>query len=99
MKEGTALARATPRRTTMPELDVEISAYDSMREKLESEHMGKWVLLHDRQLVGVYDSFDIAAEEAVKRFGGGPYLIRQVGARQITLPASVMYQPTHGPNK
>jgi hypothetical protein len=83
----------------MPELEVEISAYDSMREKLEAEHMGKWVLLHDRQLVGVYDSFDVAAEEAVKRFGGGPYLIRQVGAPQITLPASVMYQPTHGPNK
>jgi hypothetical protein len=83
----------------MPELDVEISAYDSMREKLEAEHMGKWVLLHDRQLVGMYDSFDIAAEEAVKRFGGGPYLIRQVGAPQITLPASVMYQPAHGPNK
>jgi hypothetical protein len=83
----------------MPELDVEISAYDSMREKLEAEHMGKWVLLHDRQLVGVYDSFDAAAEEAVKRFGGGPYLIRQVGAQQVTLPASVMYQPAHGANK
>jgi len=77
----------------MAELDIEISAYDSMREQLEAEHMGKWVLLHDRQLVGVYDSFDKAAEDAVKRFGGGPYLIRQVGAQAITLPASVMYQP------
>jgi hypothetical protein len=83
----------------MAALDVEISAYDSMREQLEGEHMGKWVLVHDRQLVGVYDSFDAAAQEAVKRFGSGPYLIRQVGAPPVTLPASVMYQPAHGPNK
>jgi hypothetical protein len=83
----------------MPELDVEISAYESMREQLEASHMGKWVLLHGRELVGVYDSFDPAAEEAVKRFGCGPYLIRQVGAQSITLPASVMYQLDHGPNK
>jgi len=48
--------------------------------------MGKWVLVRDRQLVGVYDSFDAAAEEAVKRFGGGPYLIRQIGAQQVNLP-------------
>jgi hypothetical protein len=83
----------------MPELDVEISAYESMRERLEASHMGKWVLLHDRQLIGVYDSFDTAAEEAVKLFGCGPYLIRQVGAQSITLPASVMYQLDHGQNK
>ena len=83
----------------MAELDVEISAYDCMREQLEAEHMGKWVLLHDRQLVGAYDSFEAAAEEAVKRFGSGPYLIRQVGAQPITMPASVMYQPAYGPNK
>jgi hypothetical protein len=83
----------------MPELDVEISAYETMRERLEAENMGKWVLMHGSELVGVYASFDAAAEEAVKRFGSGPYLIRQVGAPPITLPASVMYQPAHGPNK
>jgi len=83
----------------MAELDNEISAYDSMRERLEAEHMGKWALLHDRQLIGLYDTFEGAAEDAVKRFGSGPYLIRRVGGLPVTLPASVMYQPVHGPNK
>jgi hypothetical protein len=79
----------------MAELDIEISAYDAMRERLEAEHMGKWVLLKNRELVGVYDSFERAAEDAVDRFKGGPYLIRQVGAPPVSLPASVMYRLTH----
>ena len=75
----------------MAEIDREIEAYEAMRSKLEADHMAKWVLLHNRELVGVFDSFEAAAEEAVKRFGGGPYLIRQVGAPPVVLPASVMY--------
>lgn len=77
----------------MADLDIEISTYDSMRERLEAEHMGKWAVVHNRELVGLYTAFEAAAEEAVKRFGSGPYLIRQVGASPIALPASVMYQP------
>jgi len=83
----------------MAEIDLEIEAYDVMRTKLEAEYTGKWVLLHHRQLAGIFDSFQKAAEEAVKRFGSGPYLIRQIGAPPMALPASVMYQPAHATNK
>ena len=75
----------------MPTIDAEITAYEAIREKLESEHMGKWVLVHEGKLVSIYDSFEAAAEDAVRQFGRGPYLIRQVGAPPLTLPASVMY--------
>lgn len=75
----------------MAELDQEIAAYNGMSAELEAHHMGKWVLVRDLKLVGIYESFESAAEEAVKRFGRGPYLIRQVGAPALTLPASVMY--------
>jgi hypothetical protein len=74
----------------------DISAFEALRQTLESQNMGKWVLIHNRELVGVYDSFEIAAENAVRQFGRGPYLIRQVGAPPITLPASVMYVPDYG---
>ena len=77
--------------TLMADLDSEIQAYDKMRAALEAHHMGKWVLVHEGELIGVYDSMESTAEEAVCRFGAGPYLIRQVGATSITLPASVMY--------
>ena len=75
----------------MASVESEIQAYEAMSRELEQKHMGKWVLVHDGKLVAVFDSFELAAEDAVQRFGRGPYLIRQVGAPPITLPASVMY--------
>jgi len=99
MNKATACATAKAEGNTMAELDVEIAAYESMREKLEVEHTGKWALVRGRDLVAVYDSFDAAAEDAVRRFGAGPYPIRQIGAPPVTLPASVMFQSVHAPNK
>jgi hypothetical protein len=77
----------------MADLNSEIAAYDTMRQDLEANHMGKWALLHDRELIASFDSFQAAAEDAVSRFGRGPYLIRQVGAPPLTLPASILYRP------
>jgi hypothetical protein len=75
----------------MAELKEEIAAYDLMRADLESASLGKWALVHDRKVVGIYESFDGAASEAVHRFGRGPYLIRQIGAPPVSMPVSVMY--------
>lgn len=73
----------------------EIAAYELMRAELESSHLGKWALVHDKNLIGIFDSVEAAAEQAVQKFGRGPYLIRQIGAPPITLPASVMYSPVY----
>lgn len=80
----------------MKTLDPEIAAYEAVHQQLEAEHTGKWVVFHDAQIAGVFESFDAAAADAVKRFGRGPYLIRQIGAPPITLPASLLYRPVHG---
>jgi hypothetical protein len=80
----------------MAELRDEIAAYDEMRADLEAGSLGKWALVHNRALIGTYDTFEAAAEDAVQRFGRGPYLIRQIGAPPISLPASVLYHPIHG---
>jgi hypothetical protein len=78
----------------MADVQAEIVAYETMREKLQAEgHTGDWVLIHEGKLVSIFDSFEDAATVAVERFGRGPYLIRQVGAPPVTLPASVMYFP------
>lgn len=75
----------------MSDIETEIEAYEKLQGELELKHMGKWVLMKDGQLVGMFDSFELAAADAVNRFGRGPYLIRQIGAPPVTLPASVMY--------
>lgn len=83
----------------MAELSDDIAAYDAMRADLESEALGKWVLVRNRCLEGTFGTFDEAARDAVHRFGRGPYLIRQVGAGSVTLPASVVYRPTDANHK
>lgn len=79
----------------MLELDREIAAYETMRADLENRHMNQWVLVFNQELVGVFPTFDEAAQLAVQKYGRGPYLIRQVGAPPITMPASVIYNLQH----
>ena len=79
----------------MTTLRDDIAVYDSMRSELEAEHLGKWALVFDRTLVGTFDDFEAAAAEAVRRFGRGPYLIRQIGASAARMPASVIFGPLH----
>jgi hydrogenase maturation factor len=75
-------------RTKEENLDKNISFYIKIQSELK---VGKWVLIHNQTLVSVHDSFESAAQEAVRLFSEGPYLIRQVGAPNLTLPASVVY--------
>ena len=77
---------------TMNPLDAEIEAYEKQLPDLEKNHMGKFVVFKNGDLVGAWDTLDSAAASAVARFGRGPYLIRQVGAPRPTLPASVLFR-------
>lgn len=84
--------------STPAELEQNIEAYEAMRETLEEHHLHKFVVFHDTKLAGSFDSFHNAATEAVRRFGKGPYLIRQVGApERIAMPASAAFRPVHAP--
>lgn len=72
-----------------------MNAYEQMRDTLEIDHLGKWVIFHGGELIGTYDDFQDAAETAVEKFGRGPYLIKRVGEGPISLPASVLYGHVH----
>lgn len=70
-------------------LETEIAAYEAMREELERHHKGKFVIFHDRNFIGAFDTLNAAASEAVRLFGRGPYLIRQVGVPPAPISASL----------
>ena len=71
----------------------DIAAFDRMKVELQQHHNGKFVIFHEGQLQG---SFDSAAREAVKRFRDSPFLIRQVGAPEVSpMPASVAFRPAN----
>ena len=76
----------------MAEITQEIAAYERMQSDLEREHMGKWVVVHDEQLIGAYEDFWDASQEAVERFGRGPFLLRQVGAKPLNPWTPAIYQ-------
>lgn len=75
----------------MSPIQDEIALFKSRQSEFEATHMGKWVLICKRQLIGFYASFDVAADDAVRQFGSGPFLIRQVGAKPQALPASLAH--------
>jgi predicted aspartyl protease len=60
-------------------LETEVRAFEAQREELERHYKGDFVIFHGEECIPAFDSLDAAAQEAVRRFGRGPYLIRQVG--------------------
>ena len=73
-----------------------IREFNAKAAWLEKHHSAKWVIFHDASFVDAFDTFDTAAREAVRRFGTGPYLIRQVGRQaKMRVPASVAFRPAH----
>ena len=74
----------------------EIAAFERMRAELHERYSGKFVVFHDGQLQGSFDTFDGAARDALNRFHDSPFLIRQVGAPEVMpMPASVAFRPVN----
>ena len=82
----------------MAEITQEIAAYERMQSDLEREHFGKWIVVHDEELIGAYDDFEDAAHAGVQRFGRGPFLLRQVGARPLNRWTPAVYQEARAIN-
>jgi len=76
-------------------LDQELATYAREREHLEREHRDKFVLIHRDDVVGVYDTFDTAADEGIRRFGKEPFMVRQVGRDTTKLSPAVLYGLLH----
>jgi len=71
-------------------LEQEIHAFDARREELELHYHRKFVLFHGDDFAGAFEDFDAAAREAIRRYGRGPYLIRQVGVPTEFVPAALL---------
>jgi len=82
----------------MASLDDEIAAFNEMKGALEAKHHGEWVVVHDLKLFGTFQSFQQAANRALKTLGLGPYLIRRIGASPVPLPVPILYSLPDGAN-
>lgn len=52
--------------------------YHENRASLLQQHLGKFVLIRGRKLLGVFDSPDVAYAEGLKMLGNVPMLVVQV---------------------
>ncbi len=69
-------------------LDLERAFYATHLPEWVLQHHGKFVLVKDQRLVGVYDTFEMALAESMRQFGLSPALVRRVDPQPIA-PVSV----------
>ena len=84
---------ATKDKEVLAVLSKEQAAYEARREELERDHDGEWVVFYGEELVGIYGDFQDAAEDALNKFGLGPYLIEQVGEPLPQVRSFLLYTP------
>ena len=53
--------------------------YETIREELETNSFGKWVVVSNEKLVGVYDSNRAASEVALRLTADSACLVKHVG--------------------
>lgn len=72
-------------------LEKEIATFEREKGRLQTEHPGKFVLVHGDEVIDTFDTFDAAASDGLRRFGKGPFLIREVGRENLDISAAVVY--------
>lgn len=73
-------------------LQKELAVYEQHRQQWERDHLNRFVVVYGDDVVGFYDTFELASQDALKRFGPRDVLIRQIGYRPpIDLSAAVLY--------
>ena len=79
---------ATPEIFQHPLID-QMLAYQDLRDELERDNFGKWVIIHDSELAGICESYEkataIAREQGLNVLD---CLIRQVG---VEVPVILSY--------
>jgi hypothetical protein len=67
-------------------LKTELETYEKHKNELLGTARGKFVLIHDEEIVGTYESQMDATAEGYRRFGNVPFLVKQI--MEIEVPAT-----------
>lgn len=59
-------------------LETELRTYEQHRENLLGTAEGKFVLIRNEEIVGVYDSKMDAIAQGYQKFGNVPFLVKQI---------------------
>ncbi|MFB3880551.1 MAG: hypothetical protein ACE149_04770 [Armatimonadota bacterium] len=75
--------------TGVEALKDELAFYERNKPEFLLEHEGKFVLIKDSQLIGVFESAEQAYAEGLDKLGNVPFLIKQVAREEAveSIPA------------
>ena len=73
------------------ELERNWSAFEKARQRLEAEHLGRIVLLHDGKIVAVYNDSGDAYDIGCEKYGLGNFSIETIGSRPKSLGFFTMH--------
>jgi hypothetical protein len=62
----------------MNELEREAAAFEANVAEWRRTDLGRFVVIHDEEIAGFYDSLSEAFAEGTRRYGLDPFLVRQV---------------------
>lgn len=68
-------------------LKTEIQFYDEHIDEFKDKYPDQYLLIHDKKLIGAFPTFRLAVKKGVKKWGAGPFLVRQSGHATETITA------------
>ena len=80
---------------TRDSLELQHAFYETIREELEAGSLGKWAVVSNERLVGVYESNRAASEIALKLMADGVCLVKRVG--YVVKVEPLMVRVNHAP--
>lgn len=70
---------------TASQVEMNHRAYLDRHRHLEDERSGEFALMHDGEVIAIYDDLEIAFRVGVDRFGDGGFSIEEIGAQPFRL--------------
>ena len=67
------------------QLETNRKAYEEIREEMEREHIGKFILMHDGKIVSIHSDSGDAYSDGCEKFGLGNFSIESVGEQPVQL--------------
>lgn len=68
------------------DLSKDVEAFLRERAVLRRQHPSQWVVFAEERYRGAFDNYEGAVRFAIERFGGGPFLVRNVDAEDEFVP-------------
>ena len=75
------------------QLEKNRAAYNAIKDEMEAEHFGRAALLHDGEVVEIYNDSGDAYAIGCEKFGLGNFSIENIGEPPISLGVFTMCLP------